>query len=133
MTDNLNAEMWADSQFSKAAGYLSSQNVRYTGVITLAWLAAPYIALWRAKAPDDTLHDVWVICGQMPTDVLAEPEITGPRAALRGFGTRWQSVAAEHVPDKGGPESGKNPKALERQARMLLNIADDESLWPDDL
>lgn len=143
MDDDLNVEIWTDEQFSKGLAYISAQAVRFTGVITLAWLAAPYLAIWKAKATDEKQTTVWIITGQVPRDYVLDPSVTTPRDAIRTLGERWHAIAAapgDHPLDREtidmeppAAASEQEPlfRQLQRQAEMLLNIADDESLWQE--
>lgn len=138
--DELDAEMWADRQFSNAQSYLTRRDIRTTGILTLAWLAAPYLVLWTARSTTDGLLPVWVVSGQIPTDYVLEKTIQTPRDAIRVLGERWKNIA--DLPDTeeairtldfemppAGPHREEARKKLDRFARTLLGVAEDDSLW----
>lgn len=137
--DELGAEMWADRRFSEAASYLSERDIRTSGILTLGWLAAPYLALWTARSTNGS-RPVWVVSGQAPLDFVLDPAVRTVRDALRTIGDRWARIAADPdgeeplrtldfpIPDE-GPERAGALKKLERFAGMLQGIAADESLW----
>lgn len=138
--DELGAEMWADQQFSDAQSYLTERDIRTTGILTLAWLAAPYLVLWTARSTAEGLIPVWVVSGQVPTDYVLEKAIQTPREAIRVLGERWKAVADDpdsqeaiqtldfDIPPE-GPEREDARKKLDRFARTLLGVAEDDSLW----
>jgi hypothetical protein len=138
--DELSAEMWADQQFSDAQSYLTQRDIRTTGILTLAWLAAPYLVLWTARSTTSGLLPVWVVSGQVPTDYVLEKAIQTPRDAIRVLGERWKNIADhpdsddairtldfEMPPEDPGREEAR--KKLDRFARTLLGVAEDDSLW----
>lgn len=138
--DELSAEMWADQQFSDAQSYLTHRDIRTTGILTLAWLAAPYLVLWTARSTTDGLLPVWVVSGQVPTDYVLDRAVENPRAAIRTLGERWKAIADDpdteavartldlEIPRE-GPEREEAIKRLDRFARTLLGVAADDSLW----
>ncbi len=138
--DELGAEMWADRQFSDAQSYLTRRDIRTTGILTMAWLAAPYLALWTARSTTEGLLPVWVVSGQVPTDYVLEKAIQTPRDAIRVLGERWKAIADDpdsddairtvdfEIPSE-GPEREEARKKLDRFARTLLGVTEDDSLW----
>ena len=106
-----------------------------------AWHVMPYASLWAVES----LHRPewvgwWVICGDLPSDLIAAHDLATPRDALRAFGKRWalhgESLdrgdvppAWAHLADDALP---KLAAQLKKRGAALLVWADDEASWPAD-
>jgi hypothetical protein len=79
----------------------------------------------------------WVICGDLPTDYISAAEIKHPREAVRSIAKEWRDQArlmtTQDRPDDiriGRPEDWASlAPLLEARARLLTDLADDDSLW----
>jgi len=135
-------EQWCAETRSRVVAYLSSEGHDHGMVAEWpAWHVAPYVSIWsvESKALPGWVGS-WVICGDLPTDVVSAQEIKHPRKAMEAFSKRWlgyvQSVRAGSVPD--GIEIGSVKDAddellplLESRAETLSEWANDETLWED--
>ena len=60
-----------------------------------AWFVEPYVSVWAVeslRAPGWV--GWWVICGDLPTDVMSANEIKHPRDAVRAFSRSWMDIAS---------------------------------------
>jgi Domain of unknown function (DUF4826) len=105
-----------------------------------AWHVAPYVSIWAIeskKSPD--WIGWWVICGDLPTDYISASEIRHPREAMRAIAGEWREQArlmtSGEKPSSiriGQPEDWASlAPLLETRASMLLQWANDHSLWKD--
>ncbi|MRR36288.1 DUF4826 family protein [bacterium] len=103
-----------------------------------AWHLYPLFCIWaveNTRLRDTTIW--WVVCGDLPTDLVPADLIRNPRDAMRAMGARWLDKVSclkkgvEHpsvridVPEV--PE-GSVPY-LERRAEFLISWADDDTCW----
>jgi hypothetical protein len=99
------------------------------------------MALWAIqskKAPG--CIGWWAISGDLPADYISSADGRRPREALRAFSRIWDEVSAfmlrgEKHPDcvMGSPEEWPElGKLLKSRAEVLLEHADDDSLWDDE-
>lgn len=106
-----------------------------------AWHVMPYASLWAVESKDrPEWIGWWVMCGDLPSDVLAAHDLPTPRAAMRAFGKRWvlhgQALdrgdvppAWAHLADDALP---KLAATLKRRGAALQAWADDPTSWPAD-
>ena len=104
-----------------------------------AWHVMPYASLWAVESKSrPEWIGWWVVCGDLPGDVLAAHDLPTPRDALRAFGKRWALHGAAldrgevpsawaHLQDEALP---KLAATLKRRGAALLAWADDEASWP---
>jgi Domain of unknown function (DUF4826) len=104
-----------------------------------AWHVMPYASVWAVEnrhRPEWV--GWWVICGDLPTDVLSAHDLATPRDALRSFGRRWVLHGAcldrgevpgawAHLPDEALP---KLAATLKTRGAALQAWADDDASWP---
>jgi len=104
-----------------------------------AWHVMPYASLWAVES----LHRPewvgwWVICGDLPSDVLAAHDLATPRDALRAFGKRWilhgESLDRGDVPPAWAhlphAELPRLAATLKLRGAALQVWADDAASWP---
>jgi hypothetical protein len=103
-----------------------------------AWHVMPYASIWAVESRQrPEWIGWWVICGDLPTDVLPAAGLETPRDALRAFGKRWvahgQSLdggtlpqAWRHVPPADLPKLSAQLKA---RGAALQAWAEDDSAW----
>lgn len=104
-----------------------------------AWHVMPYASAWAVES----LHRPewvgwWVICGDLPSDVLAAHDLPSPRDALRAFGKRWvlhgESLDRGDVPPAWAHEPHavlpKLAALLKKRGAALQVWADDPAAWP---
>jgi hypothetical protein len=137
--DDAAEDAWCLSVRPKVLEYLNRGGVVHGQVGDRpAWHIAPYVALWAIESPT-RLGAVgwWVICGDLPTDCCSSHECRHPRVALRRIVDRWQDALAHCKPgDKTiGPTgiSATLTGLLTRRVELLLDYANDDGLWPDDI
>ena len=106
-----------------------------------AWHVMPYASLWAVESPHrPEWIGWWVVCGDLPSDVLPSHDLPTPRDALRAFGKRWvlhgESLdrgdvppAWAHLPDGALP---KHAALLKKRGAALQVWADDATAWPTD-
>jgi hypothetical protein len=104
-----------------------------------AWHVMPYASLWAVESKSrPEWIGWWVVCGDLPGDVLPAHDLPTPRDALRAFGKRWalHSTALDrgevppawaHLADAALP---KLAATLKRRGAALLAWADDDASWP---
>ncbi len=104
-----------------------------------AWHVMPYASVWAVEsAHRPEWVGWWVICGDLPSDMLAAHDLATPRDALRAFGKRWvlhgESLDRGDVPPAWArePHTGlpKLAALLKRRGAALQAWADDASAWP---
>ncbi|MEO8057379.1 MAG: DUF4826 family protein [Burkholderiales bacterium] len=104
-----------------------------------AWHVMPYASVWAVESPHrPEWVGWWVICGDLPSDVLAAHDLATPRDALRAFGKRWllhgESLDRGDVPPAWAhePHAGlpKLAALLKRRGAALQVWADDAAAWP---
>ena len=105
-----------------------------------AWHVMPYASVWAVESqqrPEWT--GWWVICGDLPSDVLPAHNLATPRDALRAFGKRWllhaQNLDRGQVPPAWAhvldSELPKLTAQLKKRGAALQFWADDDASWPD--
>lgn len=104
-----------------------------------AWFVMPYASIWAVESPHRPEWIAWwVICGDLPSDVLAAHDLATPRDALRAFGKRWllqgESLDRGDVPPAWAHEPHdalpKLAALLKRRGVALQVWADDAAAWP---
>jgi hypothetical protein len=138
-------ERWCNEQRVNVANYLASQKVKHGHIGDWpAWHIAPYVSIWAIESlARPEWIGWWVICGDLPTDYISSADVKPPqhpRKAIRVIAERWlkQVKAWKEGRDyKGiripGPHSHKKlAPLLERRAKLLIEWADNESLWEEE-
>jgi hypothetical protein len=140
----LDEEQWCEDQRSTVAAYLKSQDVRHGRIGEWpAWHVTPYVSIWAIESlARPEWIGWWVIAGDLPTDYISAADIDPPqhpRKAVRAIAERWLRMAEAWNDGReyddiriAGPHSGRElAPLLESRARLLIDWADDDSLWED--
>ena len=103
-----------------------------------AWHVMPYASVWAVESQQrPEWIGWWVICGDLPSDVLSAHDLATPRDALRAFGKRWllhaQGLDRGQVPSAWAHVSDldlpKHTAQLKKRGAALLLWADDDASW----
>ena len=132
-------EQWCEECQARVTAYLQREGVEYGRVGEWpAWHVAPYVSIWaiESKKRPDWIGS-WVICGDLPTDHISAATIKHPRDAVRAIADEWRELAKlmasgqKHANIRlGQPEDWTLlAPLLETRASMLLEWANDDSLW----
>ena len=134
-------ELWCAARAAEVAACLAAQAVEHGRVGAWpAWHVLPYASLWAVESRDrPEWIGWWVICGDLPTDLLPAHDLATPRDALRAFGKRWalhgDCLDRGEVPlawaKRPDAELPKLAATLKRRGAALQVWADDEAAWPD--
>jgi hypothetical protein len=132
-------ETWYLGIRPKVIDYLKRQGVihRRVGEIP-AWHLAPHISIWAIESQDfPGVVGWWVICGNLPTDYCSSHECRHPRLAMRRIAEHWQAELRKRKPGDEFIGSTGIPATftdlLTPRTEMLLEFADADSLWPEDV
>ena len=131
---------WVAEQRAAVVDHLQQEQIKHGEIGEWpAWYAQPYLAIFALEsAVEPGYMGYWVICGDLPTDVVTfSEEIDDPRKAMNHFADTWSEVADQMLkgkphpdvkigtPDE-WPELGKH---LKPRAIMLKKIVEDDENW----
>ena len=143
--DSIADEQWCEEMRTKVEAYLAGEQVKHGRIgESPAWHVSPYVSIWAIESlARPEWIGWWVIAGDLPTDYISAKEIEPPqhpRKAVKAIAERWlEWVQAtrqgrEHEDlQLGGPQP--NPELaslLEPRASLLIEYADDDSLWDEE-
>lgn len=107
-----------------------------------SWCVAPYFAVFAVEsAVNPGGMGWWAVCGDVPTaQVPFSDEIDDPRKATRHFGQKWLGLSESLLKGEPHPEIEMGStqdwpelgKQLQSRAQLLLQWAEDESLWEEE-
>ena len=123
------AEEWVRSHYQAAAKYLAQEGLILDMVhLQDSRYLAPYVAVWRFTTMNK--KDVWIINGDVPTDMVAAKVAADARSAMRHFALQWQ-LKARVLEDKPNATADELEYAtfLVGRAEMVYQTADMDSLW----
>ena len=138
-------ETWCSDQRKIVADYLRSQNVTHGRIGEWpAWHIAPCVSIWAIESlarPESI--GWWVICGDLPTDYISSVAVNPPqhpRKAMRIIAQKWLEVVnawkdgreAENLMIEDAGSQDELRSMLESRARLLLEWADDDSVWVEE-
>ena len=134
-------EQWCEARRAEVTAYLHVEGVEHGRVGEWpAWHVAPCVSVWavESKKRADGVG-WWVICGDLPTDYVSAARIKHPRDAIRSIAEQWREQARlmttkERPADIriGRPEDwGSLAPLLDARASLLLQFANDDSVWVD--
>jgi|SRR5690554_4676284 len=128
MTEEQTAE-WIRTQFQAASKYLAEQGIIPDQVLTKeSRYLVPVIAIWKFTTQDR--KKVWVINGEVPTDLVGDKAATEARDALRHFALRWQMQAEAILQDKAGAGAQSDyAQFLIKSAENVYSVVENEELW----
>ncbi len=143
--DALVEERWCTEQQKTVADYLRSQKVKHGRIGEWpAWHVPPYVSIWAIEslAQSDWIG-WWVISGDLPTDYISSADVQPPqhpRKAVRVFARNWLEVVKAWREGReientriGDPSSHEElGRLLEKRAKLLMEWADDDSLWEEE-
>lgn len=117
---------WLDEQEEFVFRYLDRRARSYTKPLEIEWCLAPYVAVWTTTPPGVSTK-YWIICGDLPTDLLEDSKIKTPRTAISTFAGRWIDVAKFMLQGKSHPTiqigPPQVPRELEELGKLLQNRA----------
>lgn len=138
-------ERWCFEQRENVADYLRSQSLNHGRIGEWpAWHAAPCVAIWAIESlarPESI--GWWAISGDLPTDYISSADVTAPqhpRKAVRVFGQKWLEIVdawrdgreVENCQLGDRDSHDELRPLLEARAKLLIDFADDDSLWEDE-
>lgn len=139
--DPATEKQWCLDRRTQVIEYLEHEKVNHGEVADWpAWHVAPYVSLWAVESKKIFgLVDLWVICGDMPTDYISSEAIKHPREALEAFSKRWAKLSSlmckgERDPSItiGSPENWQElAPLLKVRAEILDEWSRDASLWDE--
>jgi hypothetical protein len=132
-------ERWCNERQAQVIEYLQQAGLKHGRVGEWpAWHIAPYVSIWAiesAARPDWV--GWWVICGDLPTDIISSDKFEHPRDALRAIAQRWLDIAAfmkrgeTHPAAKVGTafNQAELMPLLEKRGAILLNWSNEDACW----
>ena len=134
-------EQWCEERRAQVTAYLQSEGVEHGRVGEWpAWHVAPHVSLWAIESKKRPgWIGWWAVCGDLPTDYMSAAEIKHPREAIRAIAEEWRNRAKLMASGEGHlnirmgqPEDWASlAPLLETRASLLLEWANDDSLWED--
>jgi hypothetical protein len=134
-------EAWIMEQRAAVENYLRSQRVKYGQIGEWpAWHVVPYVSVWAIESRSERgAIGWWAIAGDLPTDYISGKDVTPvhPREAMRAFARQWlrlvesskQGQELEDYRIAGDSSPQELAPLLQSRAQLLLQWADDDSLW----
>ncbi len=127
------ASEWVRQQFQQANKFLAEKGILTDRVLTKeSRYLVPHVAVWKFSTQDQV--DVWVVNGDVPSDVVGVNAAKSAREALRHFSLQWQIKADKILNDaklSQDPEQQKYAKYLIQSAENLYQTTQVEDLWAD--
>ncbi|MDX1704976.1 DUF4826 family protein [Pseudidiomarina sp.] len=127
------ASEWVRLQFQRANKFLAEKGILTDRVLTKdSRYLVPHVAVWKFSTQDQV--DVWVVNGDVPSDVVGAGAAKTAREALRHFSLQWQIQADKILTDEKlsqDPEQQKYAKYLIQSAENLYQTTQVEDLWED--
>jgi hypothetical protein len=137
---SISEDDWCAARSGEVVACLARQEVDHGRIGAWpAWHVIPYASIWAIESRHrPEWIGWWAIAGDLPTDVLAAPDLATPRDAMRAFGKRWLLHGAsldrgevppawQHLPIE---ELPKLAAQLKKRGAALQTWADDEASWP---
>jgi|SRR5690554_2966534 len=123
------AQEWVRGKFQDANKYLAEQGILSDQILLKeSRYLIPFIAIWKFTTQDR--KKVWVVNGDVPTDLVGEKAAKTPRDALRHFALSWQLKADKILADQASsPEQQDYAKYLVVRAENVYHATDNEALW----
>jgi hypothetical protein len=137
-------EQWCARCRAQVADYLRFEGVKHGRIGEWpAWHVTHCASIWAIESlARPGAIGSWVICGDLPTDYVSSAELRPPqhpRQAVRVIAERWRKQAEawsdgrdhEDVHISGFQSHRELAPLLDARAKLLLEWADDDSLWED--
>ena len=100
-----------------------------------AWVHPFQVLIAKAREHGQPKEFGWIICGDLPTDLVDSSVASTPREAARYFAMKWQLEMARHDDLSGQitirpiPDLRQPGEQLAESAEALYELADDEKWW----
>ena len=140
--DEAVSDAWCAEMRLEVEQYLKSEEYECGDVNELpAWHIAPYVSVWEVEsATEPGFVGAWVVCGDLPTDLVDGADIHHPREVLAVIAERWQAYVDNEragTPNEDmAVESGDSPEEmielLESRAAVLREWAADDEMWGEE-
>ncbi len=138
-------DRWCKDQRTIVGEYLDSQRVKHGRIGEWpAWHLAPYVAVWAVESlARQEAIGWWVISGDLPTDYISTVEVEPrqhPRKAVQRIAEHWLELVEAWKTDRDYQGIGISSdlsrpelaKLLESRAKLLMQWANDDSMWEPD-
>ncbi|RUO79387.1 DUF4826 family protein [Pseudidiomarina taiwanensis] len=128
------ASEWVRSQFQAANKYLAEQGILPERVLTKdSRYLVPYLAVWKFETKDR--KNLWLINGDVPTDIVGEKAAPSARDAMKHFALQWQLKAEAIMRDEKmaqDPEQMRYARYLIERAEGIYAATEDKQLWQNE-
>lgn len=125
------AEIWADLQYHRVLNYLTGSRVYTHGSLRLAWLGAPWLALYTALEYEKDGGPLWVLHTEGLTGYLKDSPKMSPRMIIKKFAVQWLEFSTENdfesLPVSVSGEEGRDE--LKKWSSILDSMGADSTLW----
>ena len=133
---------WCAERRAEVTEYLRREGVAHGEIGAMpAWRLAPYVSVWTVgslASPGSV--GWWAISGDMPNDYVSSSKAGTPREAVHAIASLWQDAARYMTRGEQHPTfvigTGERMEELApmlaSRARLLLEWADDPTVWEED-
>ncbi|WP_258806880.1 DUF4826 family protein [Pseudidiomarina sp. CB1] len=125
------ASAWVREQFQAANKYLAENGIITDRVLTKeSRYLVPYVAVWKFTTQDR--KELWLVNGDVPTDVVGAKAAKDAREALRHIALQWQLKAQAIIDDpkaQQDDEQIKYAQYLVSRAEGIHDAVQTEKLW----
>jgi hypothetical protein len=139
--DQKDSSPWIQATLERAVREIARSGAFESDMIEARpiWSIPERILIGQMRETGDPANFRWVICGAVPTDLIASSVAATPRDALRYFSLKWQLGAARLGDPATRKAAGQREQAGEPEksaqlatiAEELYAIVEDDRLWPD--
>ncbi len=126
------AAKWVRDHFQAANKYLAEQGIITDKILSKeSRYLLPIVAIWKFKTQDR--KEVWVINGDVPTDMMNAKAAKDAREAMRHFSMQWQ-MKAEVVAQtaEGNQEKLRYATYLVNRAENLYQVLESKDFWQEE-
>ncbi|MBR9906593.1 MAG: DUF4826 family protein [Gammaproteobacteria bacterium] len=122
-------QAWVRTKFQEANKYLAEQGIISDQILSKdSRYLAPLVAVWKFSTSDK--HKIWVINGDVPTDMVTEKVAQTARDAVRHFALNWQLKADAILRSEQPAQEQRNyANYLINRAENLYQLFEQEKLW----
>lgn len=132
-------QVWLAEVEEQFIEYLLMHNLDVRPLDRMAeWSFPPKVALWSVQLSPQA--QVWIICGDVPTDFIVIQGTASPRDVMIQICDRWDEVSASLKSGRQHPTirigEGDSPAQLEElgtlldlRAKLLRNWVQDPKIW----
>lgn len=122
-------QAWVRTKFQEANKYLAEQGIISDQILSKdSRYLAPLVAVWKFSTADK--HKIWVINGDVPTDMVTEKVAKTARDAVRHFALNWQLKADAILRSEQPAQEQRNyANYLINRAENLYQLFEQEKLW----